>query len=516
MTVVEPDGTEERSFPAATRQSDPANLSPDLKRTLRILTIDDERSLRESCKVFLESEGYRVETAGRGSEALELLTRRPFDIVLIDLNMSDVHGLDLLQACLERNPETVAIIMTGNASVQSSIEALRAGAWDYLPKPFSATHLQILIGRAAHTVVVARESRELQETAGSTHDQTDGLTVLGEALAFRAALELARKVARTDASVFLTGESGTGKELFAQFIHRNSRRSSRPIVAINCAALPENLLESEVFGHRKGAFTGAVRDKPGLLEIANGGTMFLDELGDMPKSLQAKLLRVIQDGVVRRVGSETTQAVVNVRFIAATNRDPDDAVAQGILREDLYYRLRVVPIRIPSLRERPEDIGLLANHFLRHYWARHRGRTEELPRFSEGALAALRAYPWRGNVRELQNVLEHAVVLLDPNSVIRPEHIPFISMDGGTAIPPVVPAPATEEFLRDAALDGAYHEARERVLAHFELKYLTALVQRAGGNMSRAARLAGVDRTTLYRIMEKHGLQRESIMVEAD
>jgi DNA-binding NtrC family response regulator len=261
-----------------------------------------------------------------------------------------------------------------------------------------------------------------------------------------------------------------------------------------------------------------VRDKPGLLEIANGGTMFLDELGEMPKPIQAKLLRVIQDGVVRRVGSETNDAVVNVRFIAATNRDPDEATAEGLLREDLYYRLRVVPIRIPALRERPEDIPVLANHFLQYYWMRHRDRSEPAPSFSDAAVRAMRAYGWRGNVRELQNVIEHAVVLLEPGGAIQPEHIPFI--DGETVALTLTPSPLPASGEGDSigafGSEETYHAARDRVLAEFELRYLTQLVQRAAGNMSRAARLAGVDRTTLYRIMEKHGLQRETIMVEAD
>jgi DNA-binding NtrC family response regulator len=271
-----------------------------------------------------------------------------------------------------------------------------------------------------------------------------------------------------------------------------------------------------MFGHRKGAFTGAVRDKPGLLETANGGTMFLDELGEMPKPIQAKLLRVIQDGVVRRVGSETNDAVVNVRFLAATNRDPEEATAQGLLREDLYYRLRVVPIRIPPLRERAEDVLVLANHFLQYYWARHRERQEEIPKFSDGAVRAMQAYPWKGNVRELQNVIEHAVVLLEPGTTIRSEDLPFI--DGETPLIPAAAALSGGDLGAIGDIDPAetYHAARDRVLAAFELRYLTLLVQRAAGNMSRAARLAGVDRTTLYRIMEKHGLQRETIMVEAD
>ena len=504
------------SNPASTATSDsPLSLTEEAKRSLRILTVDDERTLRESCKMFLESEGYRVETAGRGTEALDFLRRKEFDIVLIDLNMSEVNGMQLLAACLERNPDTIAVIMTGNASVKSSIEALRAGAWDYLPKPFSATHLQVLIGRAAHAVLVARESKELQALTGHDHSHSEDVNVLGNSPAFRASIELARKVARTDASVLITGESGTGKELFAQFIHHHSRRSSRQMVAINCAALPENLLESEMFGHRKGAFTGAVRDKPGLLEIANGGTMFLDELGEMPKPIQAKLLRVIQDGVVRRVGSETNDAVVNVRFIAATNRDPEEATAQGLLREDLYYRLRVVPILIPPLRERPEDVPVLANHFLQHYWGRHRDRSEPVPKFSDTAIRAMQGYPWKGNVRELQNVIEHAVVLLEPGSAIRPGDLPFIDGEGPALTP--APLPGGEGVvIGEFGADDTYHAARDRVLAEFELRYLTQLVQRADGNMSRAARLAGVDRTTLYRIMEKHGLQRETIMVEAD
>jgi DNA-binding NtrC family response regulator len=484
-------------------------LDPAVKRGLRILTVDDERSLRESCKMFLESEGYSVEAVGRGAEALDLLRRRAYDILLIDLHMSEVSGMELLAAALERHPETIAIIMTGNASVQSSIEALRAGAWDYLPKPFSATHLQILIGRAAHAVAVARESKDLETTAGPARTGSDGLDVLGNAGSFRRAMDLARRVASTDASVFITGESGTGKELFAQFIHAHSRRTSRPLVAVNCAALPEQLLESEMFGHRKGAFTGAVRDKPGLLEMANGGTMFLDELAEMSKPIQAKLLRVIQDGVVRRVGSETNDAIVNVRFIAATNKDPEEAVADGVLREDLYYRLRVVPIRIPPLRERQEDIPLLATHFLQQYWSRHRGN-RDAPALTDAAIRALQSHTWRGNVRELQNVIEHAVVLLEPGTSIQPEHIPFIGVEQA------VERPVAPLLLEETFGDETYHQARERVLAEFELRYLTQLVHRAGGNMSKAARLAGVDRTTLYRIMEKHSLQRETIMVESE
>jgi len=484
-------------------------LTSEFKATVRALIVDDERTLRESCSSILEYEGYQVSVCGRGDEARDLLKRSQFDIVLLDLYMSEVSGMKLLRTVLEANPGTIAIIITGNPSVDTSLEALRAGAWDYLPKPFSATHLQILIGRAAHAVMVARESHAQRLAFTLEHGNSDVITVLGAAPSFRRAMDLARRVAPTDASVLITGESGCGKELIAQFIHRHSRRSSRPLVAVNCAALPEALLESEMFGHCKGAFTGAVRDKPGLLEVANGGTLLLDELVEMTKPIQAKLLRVIQDGVVRRVGSESTDAVVNVRFIACTNRNPEEAVAAQVLREDLYYRLRVVPIHVPPLRERPSDIKLLSEYFLSQYWSRHRGAATPLPTFSEAAVRALRARPWKGNVRELENVIEHMVVLLEPGAEIAPEDIPAL---GERPAEDLVGAPAWTP--PEVSTDEPYYAARDRLVAEFELHYLTQLLTQAGGNMSRAARAAGVDRTTLYRLMERHGLDRKLLISE--
>jgi len=476
-------------------------IGPEAKARVRILVVDDEHTLRESCAAVLRHEGYDVTVCSRGQEALDLLKRRAFDLVLVDLYMSQVDGLTLLRTALGTNHDTMVIVMTGNPSVESSVEALRQGAFDYLPKPFSASHLQVLIGRAVHTLLVARETREQRDTLDQLQVHSDKITLLGTAPSFRRAVELARKVAPTDASVFITGESGSGKEMIAQFIHHHSRRSSRPFIAVNCAALPEGLLESEMFGRRKGAFTGAVRDKPGLLEAANGGTLFLDELIEMPKPIQAKLLRVIQDGVVRRVGSETTDAVVNVRFIAATNGDPEAAVETSDMREDLYYRLRVVPINVPALRERPEDIPLLADYFLSTYWVRHRRKGAPFPRLTDAALRALCGHPWRGNVRELQNVIEHVAVVVEPGAEIRPEDLQLT----GEPTPAAGSNPAS---LISTLLEESYHAARDRVIAQFERQYLTWLVNRASGNMSKAARIAGVDRTTLYRLMERHGLQR--------
>lgn len=480
---------------------DPLSIPAEVKASIRILLVDDERTLRESCASVLQMDGFAVTLAGRGEEALDLVRNRRFDIILVDLYMSQITGLELLRAALEANRDTIVVVMTGNPSVTSSIEALRAGAWDYLPKPFSATHLQVLIGRASHAVMVNREASELRQQVLHQTSHGEGLALIGISPPFRKAVELARKVAPTDASVFISGESGTGKEVIAQFIHQHSRRNRKGLVAINCAALPEPLLESEMFGHRKGAFTGADRDKPGLLETANGATLFLDELTEMPLALQAKLLRVIQDGVVRRVGSETTDATVDVRFISATNRDPQQAVDSGVLRGDLYYRLRVVPIALPPLRKRQEDIPLLANHFLSHYWHRHRQHADRPPRLSDASIQFLRSRPWHGNVRELQNVIEHVAVLVEPDQEIRPEDIPFYDDPAANAL-------GAERAIALAIPDEPYHSAKDRIVAEFEKDYLARLVARAAGNMSKAARLAGVDRTTLYRLMDKHQVLR--------
>ena len=502
-TIVAPEAPVAAPEPRVTPGSVSALLAldPEAKSEIRILVVEDDPTLRETCASILRLDGYGVTLSGRGDEARDILRRESFDILLTDLFLAQVPGTALIRAALETNSDLIGIVMTGNPSVESSLEALQEGAWDYLPKPFTATQLQVLIGRAAHTVLVSRETKKHAHLFDSPFEHRDQVVLLGQSPAFQSVIELAKRVAPTDASVFITGESGVGKELIAQFIHRHSRRSSRPFVALNCAALPEALLESEMFGHVKGSFTGAVRDKAGLLESANGGTMFLDELLEMPKPIQAKLLRVLQDGILRRVGSEGTDAVVNVRFIAATNRDPDLAAKSGDLREDLYYRLRVVPIRVPALRERPDDIPPLANHFLASYWSRYRRKGTPVPAWSEAGMLALCSHPWRGNVRELQNVIEHVAVLVSPGAAIGPDDIPF----EGEATP--VHASVSPATLSALAED-TYHSARNRVISQFEIHYLSWLIDRADGNLAKAARMAGVERTTLYRMMERHGLHR--------
>ena len=369
--MANPHPQQDRSGPPVIDPSprDPLSIPGEVKASIRVLVVDDERTLRESCASVLQMDGYNVTLVGRGEEALEMVRRRKFDVVLVDLYMSQISGLEILQAALGAYKDTIVVVMTGNPSVTSSIEALRAGAWDYLPKPFSATHLQVLIGRASHAVMMSREAQDLRVQLMKQNGHSEKIALSASPPSSARRWSWPARSPATDASVFISGESGTGKEVIAQFIHQYSRRSRKTLVPINCAALPEELLESEMFGHRKGAFTGADRDKPGLLETANGSTLFLDELTEMSMPLQAKLLRVIQDGVVRRVGSEQQDAVVDVRFISATNRDPQEAVDNGVLRErpllsspgssDQPPAAEEAPRRHPDPRQ-PFSHGLLA------------------------------------------------------------------------------------------------------------------------------------------------------------
>ena len=474
--------------------------------SLSVLIADGDVSLMERCASLVRSEGHSCETESDADALVRRLERKAHDVVLLGEDMPGVEPMELLPMLRTERPRCLTILLTGDPSTEGSVAALRAGAWDYLAKPFSAPHLLTRLAAATYTL---EQTRVLAAGPGSDGVLLkNGLTILGVSDAIRKAVEKAVRVARTDASVLLTGESGTGKELFARLIHEKSQRASRTFVPVNCAALPSELLESEMFGHRRGAFTGAVREKPGLLETAHRGTLFLDEVADMPMELQAKLLRVIQDGAVRRVGSEEIDTEVDVRFVSATNRDSEEAVADGELRQDLFYRLRVVPIELPPLRERREDIPVMVRHFLARWWTRYRGSEGPAPRLSPEAMDVLFRHPWPGNVRELENLMEQVVIFARPGSEIRPDELPIYEGGGEDE-----EGDDRASFAPDQMVDfgRSYHDAKENLIARFEREYLSRVVTRAEGNLTEAARQSGVDRTTLYRLMDKHGLSRENL-----
>ncbi len=476
------------------------------RSTIQVLVAEPDPGLRETCVKVLRRDGYQVTACAERDEAQALLARQAFDIVVTAADFPGATGMEVLDAAHGWHPATLVVVMAENPSVEASIQALRAGAWEYLPKPFSTAHLQVLMGRAAPVVLAGRERRMtpprgMPGVMALGASRASGLQIVGTAPAFRRAIELAARVAASDAAVLIRGESGTGKELVARFIHANSHRATGPFVTVNCSVTPESALESELFGRPNGGLPNNGRPGQGMLEAANGGTLFLDELLAMPKSVQNQLLRVLQDGAVQRAGGELPDAATNVRFISATNGDPEVAREEGRLREDLYYRLHVVPIDLPPLRERTEDIPLLADFFLAKFWRRRGGHSEERPELTSSAIDALAAHSWRGNVRELQNVMEHVAVLASPGKAISAGDLAL--RDGADA-----PLGNGSQYVIATELDESYHAARERVIAQFETQYLDWLVKRAGGNLSKAARVAGVDRTTLYRVMERHGLQR--------
>ncbi|MBW3629880.1 MAG: sigma-54 dependent transcriptional regulator, partial [Gemmatimonadetes bacterium] len=368
--------------------------------------------------------------------------------------------------------------------VDSSVEAMRAGAYEYIPKPFTATQLRIVVGRAAKDVRTAREQRALGVGSAS---------IIGHSEALRKVISKVARVAPTEASVVVSGPSGTGKELVARALHAASRRAKRPFIAINCAAVPEHLLESELFGHEKGSFTGADSQRRGLLEAANGGTFFLDEISEMNLDLQAKLLRVIQERKIRRVGGEQ-EIPIDVRWVSATNRDPDEAVRAGALRADLFFRLNVVPIRVPLLRERREDIPLLVQHFLRRYGDQYGRPNVRLP---EQVLQVLLDYDWPGNVRELQNVVERIVSLSSDGEVLMEEFREQLQPSRAYAsLPAGIPVLA----------DRPFHQAKAEAISQFERAYLRSLLGQHHGNISQAAREAGIDRKTIHRMLIKYEL----------
>lgn len=449
-----------------------------------ILIVDDDNGHRSMLKTMLKSWGYTVEEASDGDEAVKAVHDRAFDAILTDVRMARMDGIEALRSILEYNPALPVILMTAYSSVETAVEALRIGAYDYLTKPLDFDALKNTLSRAMEHSRLSVENRELRRQLSEANSVPE---ILGRSKAIRDMLHIVTTVAPTEATVLVSGESGTGKELVARAIHRSSARSGKPLVSMNCAALAENLLESELFGHEKGAFTGADKRREGRFMQADGGTLFLDEIGEMPLLLQAKLLRALQEGEIQRVGSDTP-IHVDVRIIAATNRNLQEEVTEKRFREDLYFRLNVINIEVPPLRERREDIPLLAAHFLQKFAARNR---KQIKGFSPQALDALLRYDWPGNIRELENAVERAVIM-GTGDYISPHELPLAL--AGSALPPENAASGYGNSLAGLPLD------------EVERRAILETLHDVDENKSEAARKLGITRATLHSKLKKFGI----------
>jgi two-component system response regulator HydG len=465
----------------------------------RVLVVDDEPSVRRSIARMLLARGMKVITAEDGRVALEALARERFDVCLLDIVMPNVGGLELLEQIKDKGIEVEVIMMTAFGDVETAVNAVRSGAYHFLTKPFRSNE-EVLV-----TIAKAAERRQLVDRAELLEQKLGQRGKLGELVGnsphMAEVYRLAMGVAPTSSTVLILGESGTGKELTARAIHQNSPRAGRPFVAVNCSAIPADLVESELFGHVRGAFTGATATREGLFDAANHGTLFLDEVGDLPAHAQVKLLRVLQEGEVKRIGSNEIRNV-DVRVIAATNVDLRARIAEGKFREDLFYRLNVVAIELPPLRARRDDVPLLAYHFLQKFAART-GR--DVRKISPEAIRLLQSRPWPGNVRELENAIEHAVVFCRSDT-LEARDLPF-----GRKAPPSVDEPGSEApGPEPASLGGLadlpYRDAKQRAVAAFELAYFTSVLRRAAGNVSEAARQAGLDRSNFRRAARRAGV----------
>jgi two-component system response regulator PilR (NtrC family) len=451
----------------------------------RILVVDDEASMRDMLRIVLRRDGYDVLLAENGRAAIDLLRRERIDLLLSDIRMSDVSGVDVLKAAKELNRDIVAFLMTAFASTETAVEAMRLGAADYFTKPFSMDELRLKIRQHLESSRLKQENVLLKRALNSRHEFS---SIIGRSDVMLAVFRMIETIARTSSTVLVTGESGTGKELVARAIHFNSLRRDHPFVALNCGAVPETLLESELFGHMRGAFTGADSNKKGLLETAERGTIFLDEIGEMDVPMQVKLLRVLQERRFRRLGG-TEESQVDIRVVAATNQDLARMVADGRFREDLYYRINVIPIHLPPLRERSEDIVLLAEHFLEKHATR---AAKPVRAISQEASALLTAYHWPGNVRELENVIERCVAL-EQTPVILTETLPAsvrgdAPSDIDRAPITTVASPKVPTALPDLG-EGFNLEAHgEELYRH----YIALALERAGGVQVRAAEMLGM------------------------
>jgi DNA-binding NtrC family response regulator len=453
----------------------------------RVLIVEDEPDLRQVFVEILTSDGYDISTASDGEIAMQMLSENNYDLSLIDLYLPKADGFQVLAHLQRVNSSTSAIVMTGHGSIESAVEAMKKGAADYITKPVAFDQLRIVVKKALDVRRLQQENRLLRHQLKTKYRFEN---LVGTSLAMQQVFQLIEKVADAESTVLILGESGTGKELVARAIHFNSHRADKPLVPVNCGAIPESLLESELFGHERGAFTGAARTRMGRFELANGGTIFLDEVGDMSPALQVKLLRVLQEQNFERVGG-TRSVRVDVRIIAATNRNLEEAVARSEFREDLYYRLSVIPLNLPPLRERKEDVPLLLQHFLDQF---NRMRDRKLQGFSPPALHMLVNYQWPGNVRELENLVDR-VVVLKGQGIIEPEDLPEKMR---TAWTPTPSAATVEIFNEGFCLDIAVRE--------FERELISRALQKADGVKNRAAQLLGIKRTTLIEKLKRHSL----------
>jgi len=449
----------------------------------RVLFVDDDPEMRSLIIDFFQSEGYSITEAVNGKDALEHLSNEDFDVIITDLRMQEMDGLALLKEIRVRNPHLPVILITAFGSIETAVEAIKEGATNFIPKPLKMQTLKAVVDKAVEQKWIVEENEMLK---GELQEKYSFHNIIGKSKTMQQLYELIRQVAASHSNLLIEGESGTGKELVARALHFNSPRASHPVVAINCSALPESLLESELFGYVKGAFTDAKSTKKGLFEVADGGTLFLDEISSMPLGLQAKILRTLQDGEIRPLG-HTQSKKVDVRIFAATNKDLEKAIDEGTFREDLFYRLNVIRIVLPPLRERREDIPLLVQHFLKHYT---RLNAKKISGFDSSAMSYLMNAPWRGNVRELENAIERAVVLSKGDTITTADLVPM------------------SRSARKGKFDfgGAFLPLKE-----MERIYIDKVLESVAGNKERAAQILGVSSRTLYRRDQRKSTEPEMI-----
>lgn len=454
-----------------------------LAKSMKMLVVEDEKAQREMLEGFLIQQGFTVSSVDGGKRALDAIRAEPFDLVFLDYKMPQMNGLETLQGMRKINPELVVVMMTAYGTIETAVQAMKEGAADYLTKPIDLDELLLLIEKVSERILLQRENRELRERLRERYQFEQIVYASGQ---IEEVLNLTGRVAKSESTVLIRGESGTGKELIANVIHHASPRADRPFIKVNCTALPENLLESELFGHERGAFTGAVQRRIGRFEEAHSGSIFLDEIGDLSPSLQMKLLRVLQEREFQRVGSNQT-IKTDVRVIAATNRDLEDALQRKVFREDLYYRLNVVAIFLPPLRERREDVAPLIDHFLKKY-SRRDGRT--VPSVSKEARDLLLQYDYPGNVRELENIIERSVVV-SRSDVITAQDLPF----------------QLRESAKEARIDlDSGGKSLNAMLSHIERDLIMKALGKHGGVQTKAAQSLGLSERVLRYKMRKHGL----------